>query len=1173
MQVLNVFEAPLEGFSLVEASAGTGKTYNITSLYIRAIIEKGYSPSNILVLTYTEAATAELKSRIRIRIKECIDCLSDTKQAEDDFLKELKKRSNPIFIQRLKETLFSFDEASIFTIHGFCQKLLREESLAFGVQSDFEIIQDTSELIQDSVDAFWRKIVKEYSDSKLGQGLLEFLMSEKITPEKLKPIIEKILGKPYANLLSEEGLKQKVQTKKESVQVLNEHLAYQWKEDKDALNKLIFSGKLNKRSYKPDAFKEIWKTLEIWINSSKIHFKGFDKLENFGKEKIDKSVTKGNEVHVPVLCELIDEFLAEISNLNMIKADFLLNAIVEINEDIEIQKEKNNALSFDDLLQKVAKNIDSKLAQKIAAQYPIGLVDEFQDTDPIQYSIFKQIYEAQDASLFMIGDPKQAIYSFRGADLFTYFDATSDVSDDQQYSLNNNYRANEQLISAVNAIFSKHKQPFVFDQPLFREAYFPEGKNQKKLFLSGEEQVPLSFIDCKSDTKNKNESKILVSEYVADQVKKLLVEDYSIGKNPVRPKDISILVRTKVEAAQIQNALDNKGIKSIARSNASVFKTLECSELKLILKAVIDHSNADLIRAALITSFIGYNSEEILALIHDESKWGKIVQLFRFADEQWNKYGVSEAFNELDNFFGIRERLSTLKNAERRITNLYHLEELLADHENKHKTSSNSIIRFLNQKILSSSTPSDEELIRLESDLDLVTITTLHSSKGLEYPIVFVPFLWDDFERRNNQGYSMLEFHDSDNKLQIDVAPKGDDLGHAIARNEALADALRLSYVALTRAEAACYIPFVNYKSITNSPLLALICGPKTVLDNKRKLENQLNLFYSELRSLDNAKSICVVESSEILKRVCPRKQTGKQESLFSFNNYSAKKFTRHDKDQFSRIVSFSSLTSSKETKSVVKDYDELEFADGTELNEIEEIQTLSRFTFPRGSATGNLLHNIFEHVNFECTDSHQQIINDHFEASDLDQKWLPVLNRWVEESLDHPLNEEIHLSKLTSSNVLKELEFHFPVNQINTDKIISTIRKESSGENPNSSISGFMKGFIDLIFRHEGKYFILDYKSNHLGDMLEDYGFKSLKNKIISSSFDVQYHIYVLALKLYLEQRDGNFDFEKNFGGVFYFFLRGTDDTKPGSGVYFDKPSKQIIDELEKELGVALDG
>lgn len=1173
MQNFNVFDAPFKGFSLVEASAGTGKTYNITSLYIRAIIEKEYSPSNILVLTYTEAATAELKSRIRSRIKESIDCLSGTKEAEDEFLKELKRRSDPTFIQRLKKALFSFDEASIFTIHGFCQKLLREESLAFGVQSDFEILQDTSELIQDAVDAYWRKIVKEYSDSLIGHGMLEFLMSEKITPEKIKPIIEKVLGKPYANLRSDRDLKEKVQAKKKRIQLLNEHLAYQWEEDKDALNEIIFSGKLRKGSYKPDAFKDIWNTLERWLTSSKIHFKGFDKLENFGKEKIEKSVTKGNEVLVPTLCELIDEFLAEIGDLNSIKADFLLDAINEIKESIEIQKEKKNALSFDDLLQKVANNIDQKLVHKISSQYPIALVDEFQDTDPIQYSIFKQIYGGQDASLFMIGDPKQAIYSFRGADLFTYFEATGDVSDGQQYSLNNNYRANEQLIAAVNAIYGKHERPFVFDQPLFREAYFPEGKSQKKLFLSGKEQVPLSFIDCNSDNKNKDESKSVVCEYVSSQVKKLLEEDYFVGENPVQPRDISILVRTKVEAIQIQNALEINGIKSIARSNESVFKTSECTELKLILKAVIDHSNPDLIRASLITSFIGYNSEEILALIHDESKWGRIIQLFRFADEQWNKYGVSEAFNELDNFFGIRERLSTLTNAERRITNLYHLEELITDHENQHKTSSNSIIRFLNQKITSSTTPSDEELIRLESDLDLVTITTLHSSKGLEYPIVFVPFLWDDFERRNNQGYSILEFHDSTNKLQIDVAPKETDPAHIIARREALADALRLSYVALTRAEAACYIPFVNYKGITSSPLLAMISGPKALLEDKQNQEAQVIQFYSELNALNNSKEIEVLSSSEILKIDDSRAKTSIQKEQFTSQSFSVKEFSRNDVDQFSRIVSFSSLTSSKETMSMVKDYDQLEFADEMQTDGVEEVQTLSRFTFPKGSFTGNLLHNIFEHLDFGASDTHQQIISDHFDVANLDQKWLLVLNKWIEESLDHQLTDDIQLSKLASSDVLKELEFHFPVTQINTEKILKTIRKNSSEESFSSTISGFMKGFIDLIFRHEDKYYILDYKSNHLGDALEDYGSDYLQHKIVSSSFDVQYHIYVLALKLYLEQRDYDFNFEKNFGGVFYFFLRGVDDSKPGTGIFFDKPTKHIIDELEKELGVAADG
>lgn len=1169
MQNLNVFDVSFKGFSLVEASAGTGKTYNITSLYVRAIVEKKLTPSNILVLTYTEAATAELKSRIRGRIKDCIDYLNEGKGEVDDFISELKNQANDEYISRLKSALFSFDEASIFTIHGFCQKLLREENLAFGVQSDFEIIQDTSELIQDVVDAYWRKVVKDYSGTKLGEGLLEFLMSEKINPDELKSVIKQIIAKPYANLLPEHNLDSKVQAKIKSIQRLNEALRNQWEIDKEELHDVIYSNKLKKGTYKPDELDDIWKDLELWIFSDAIHFNGFNKIENFGAEKIHRTVYTGKEVETPLFCDLIDEFLEEIGELNEIKANFMQQAISEIKINIESQKEKKNGLSFDDLLQKVEANLDQKLADKISAQYPVALVDEFQDTDPIQYSIFKKIYKNQEAALFMIGDPKQAIYSFRGADLFTYFEATTDVPKEQRYSLNNNYRSNEALINAVNNVFSRHEQPFVFDEPQFRNADFPEGKKEKILILSGDKQPPLTFIDCNLEELNADLARENISEYVAGQIQKLLTGEYSIEDKPVEPKDISVLVRKKREAGLIQETLQRFGIKSIARSNESIFKTRECEDLKILLKAVIDHSNSSLVRAALIGSLIGYTSNDILKVMDNESKWAGTINVFRLAYEKWDKYGLLDAINELDQFFNIQENLSKLTNAERRITNLTHLKELINEYESKNRATPYKVIRYLNQKMQSSSTPSDEEIIRLESDSDLVNITTLHSSKGLEYPIVFIPFLWDNFDSKSNKGYSIVEFHDDENKLQIDIAPEKSDDAHNIAHREALADAIRLNYVALTRAEAACFIPFGMYKEVSKSSLSAMISGSQSFLNNSLKKDEKEAQFYTDLKALDDSKLIRVLDSTEILNQSSSSSGSENQKDLFSSKNYHAKEFGRTDINEFSRLVSFSSLTSSKTEQAPVKDYDQLEFIDTKAPDEAEELQDLSVFSFPKGSSTGNLLHNIYEYIDFKDVINHQQIIDTQFEISGIDPKWKPILEKWIEKGLFHNITDEIKLSEIEPVDVLKELEFHFPVREINTNKIVGAIHGDSAEDVSELSITGFMKGFIDLIFRHRGKYFILDYKSNHLGNSLEDYSLEFLRKKIISSNFDVQYHIYTVALKLYLEQRIPGFDFENNFGGVFYFFLRGIDETKNGSGVFFDKPSIKVINKLETELGV----
>ncbi len=1171
MKALDVFEAPFNGFSLVEASAGTGKTYNITSLYIRAIVEKKLMPANILVLTYTEAATAELKSRIKIRIQECIEFLSGSLKDEDDeFLNGLRKNYDSNSLPLLKNALFSFDESSIFTIHGFCQKLLRENSLAFGVQPDFEILQDTSELIQDAVDSFWRDYISKHSESDIGRSKIEFLLKEKIEPDKLLLVIERIIAKPYAKILPSEEVKEIAESKTKLIEELFGKLKSQWNKDKTSLKETIYSGKLYKSTYKveePEVLNTIWKNLESWIANPGTPLTGFDKLDIFGAEKIESKTTKGNQVYIPVFSHLLDEFLEEISNLNALKASFFQEAIEESKAIITFQKEKKNALSFDDLLQKVEASLNSELSQKIASQYPLALVDEFQDTDPIQYSIFKQIY-SENGSLFMIGDPKQAIYSFRGADLFTYFEAIHDVQNKQRYSLDYNYRSSEELISAVNAVFNSHESPFVFDEPNYRDAKFPKDKAQRVLTLNGEKQNPLTFIDCSLEDANKDVSKKEVRKFIAKKVKQLLIDDYKIGESKVHSKDISILVRTKQEALEVQQSLSEVGIKSIARSKDSIFQTDECDELQLILKAILDYSNHDLLRAALVTKLIGYSSDKITEIKNSEVEWSKIVQVFRNASEAWESQGVLKSLQHIDQFFQIRLNLSRQKEAERKITNLNHLEELISSQESKQQTSPHSIIRFINQKKSSTSSPGDEELIRLESDRELVTITTLHSSKGLEYPIVFIPFLWDEFERKNYQQINLQEFHNEDNILTIDLLPTKNGDSENQARKEALADTLRLSYVALTRAEVACYIPFVKYKGITNSALFAMLSGPEQLLASKLNQSKLLDQFQEDLSLLCENDFVELRDSKSLLGQVDKREPSVVQGALFDQANYSCKAFSRTDIGSISRIVSFSSLSSTQEQTDQAKDYDQLDFSSKTQEDEQE---TLSRFTFPKGAGTGNLLHNIFEKINFQNSSDHLAVIEDEFKTSGLDKKWFSLLEPWISEGLNHHLTKGLKLADLSQRDVLKEMEFHFPVSDINFHRIVKIIRGVEPSLDLNRSISGFMKGFIDLVFRQDGKYYILDYKSNHLGDSLNDYNSERLSHKIRSSNFDVQYHIYSLALKLYLEQRVTNFNFQKDFGGVFYLFLRGIDKNTKESGVYFDKPSLETVEDLESILGMVV--
>lgn len=1164
---LNVFDVDFNGFNLVEASAGTGKTYNITSFYIRALTELNVSPSEILVLTFTEDATAELKQRIRLRIQECISALEGEKFENDTFLKDFISTASPYDLKRLQKALFSFDEAVISTIHGFCQKLLREFSLDLNVQADFEILNDTSEIIQENVDSMWRSFIKNKSNSDDGKSLISYLISEGINPENLSALIKKVLGKPYADLKPNETSEDEIKRITQNIKQAYNQIQNRWEDDQAQLREIIFSGNMHGGWYKKSTFESLFIEFERWVSTQFVQLKGFDRLVSFGAEKIQRGTNKGYDPELPLICELIDEYLAITEQMDQVRSDFLIKTIRDVEKKIDAQKEKENVLSFDDLLQKVDQNLTPKLQQKIAQKYPIALVDEFQDTDPVQYSIFKNIFKDSKSALFMIGDPKQAIYSFRGADLFTYFRATEDVSEAKKYSLDYNYRSNREMISAVNEIFDKNDHPFVYEKPEFRPAKYPNEKTTPHLTYSGKSCIPFSFVDCEFEGR-KEPTQEVICEYVSDQIDELLRKDYKIGNRRVEPKDIAVLVRRGKEAEAVQAALNKKDIKSSLKTRESVFKSIEGEDLLIILKAISDTANISLIRAALVTSLIGFKAQDLIDLKNNERKWEEILHVFLKADELYESKGLIAAFKALDTFFKIKETLAQNENPERRLTNLDHLLELLNKREQRIKNSLYSLIRFLKKKLKNDSTPSDDELIRLESDSELVTISTLHSSKGLQYSIVFVPFLWDNFESSSMQGLNFTEYHDDENQLCIDLSKNPDLEILEKSKSENLADSLRLNYVAFTRAKYACIVPFAQYSSVIKSSLFATVCGPESLLDEAMKSNDKRKLFEERLLKLGATDNIEYITSSDKINESLDDALVIKDDDERLPDNLRTRVNNRNDLFSFKRMLSFSSISPNHATDNP-KDYDEFEITTNVEILEEPKDLELSKLSFPKGTDTGNLLHYIFEDITFNDADTLEQVISDKTESLGFESKWNQILTDWISEVLIHPLKDEIKLSNLKESSILKEMEFHFPVNGISAEQFLSLIRdKKAESSNASELLSGYMKGFIDLIFEHNGKYYILDYKSNFLGNELNDYDYDKLQEAMISSNYDLQYHIYSLALVKYLKRRIPSFNYENHFGGVFYLFLRGVETVKLGSGVFFDKPEEELIQKIDALIG-----
>lgn len=1176
MKPLDVFEVPLRGTSLVEAAAGTGKTYNIASLYIRLIVDQGYRPNQILVITFTNPAAAELTYRIRDRIKESIKVLQGEAHSEDAFLVRLYNelegnRSKALGL--LKSALYQFDEAAISTIHGFCQRLLQEYSIQLGTPPDFSLLTDPSELLQSVVDDYWRKVFERTDDPVL-ESYQRWVSSQYKNPDTLRKELKEVLEKEYARLIPEMPSFEDLKTKLEELRHLKKQAYDQFMALFNDIKGVFANNEINGNVYRKKRRNEYLEEVREWLGKGTALFDYPDKLENFGSKFPENLKIEKKKLHFDPL-RIVDVYLSRATELDrMLKVYVLADASEKVKAEFEEAKEDSDSLSYDDLLKKVARGLKKNelLAQKIQKQFPVALIDEFQDTDPIQYEILNTVYgKSEDKALFMIGDPKQAIYSFRGADIYTYLASRKDITKGQEYSLNQNWRSSKLFIESVNRLFSHKPNPFLIEDLSFEPALFPPNRPDDEHLMMKEDQpvVPLQFIEIQKDGSTKTEISRAVYDSIGKEIQVLLQGKYKLTENDgnssrsLNPGDIAILVNNNHQAIEMQEALLEYDLRSVLRNKSSVFNSRESDELYIILSAILNTGSDAQIRAALATDTLGYRFSTLQQLQQDEEGWAQLISQFKEIRLAWEKKGFAQAVTLLTSFFSPVQQLAAFKTAERRITNFYHLIELLMIKAREKDLNPYGLMAYFRNKKNKNGDSSDEEVIRLQSDDKLVQIITMHSSKGLEYPIVFCPFLHEKVKVELKTPFS---FHKNGNTF-IDLGSREEELRlHQLqSAREALAERVRVAYVALTRAKSACFVHFVRSSDIEESPLASLLCGADVVY---QKLTSKLT---------DGAEAPTVDLEDELdrlsdQKHILVRDQNATDtDPGFPAAPHSSSKhlqvasFRRDDLNSYKQLMSFSSLTAG--TTHSISEKEGFDFDEFDEGLEEPDQQAFDAFSFPRGARAGTILHTIFELIDFQDSSGLENVVREQLQMGGISNEWLPFVCEWVRDILNSPLLEtKLRLRDLAPEDVLKEMEFHFPVEEINLEQVLKIIRPGSDGtHSPLPNMKGFMKGFIDLIFRVEGRFYILDYKSNYLGGRYEDYAPDKLQKEILASDYDVQYHIYTVALHRYLQQMIGEYDYEQHFGGVIYLFLRGLGGVDPNNGVYRHRPDTHIIEMLNR--------
>ncbi|NCT46415.1 MAG: UvrD-helicase domain-containing protein, partial [Paraglaciecola sp.] len=815
MRPLDSLTFPLTGASLIEASAGTGKTYTIVNLYLRLLLGHGCQPLNveqILVVTFTHAATAELKTRIRQRL--ALAYLDFYREHSDDpflqtLLAELPQRE--LATQRLALASKSMDEAAIFTIHGFCQRALSEHAFESGAMYEQHFILDESEWLKLAVEDFWRRFVVTQSTA-VQANLLTHWHTPSALLIQLKPLL--VRGAEVSEPLALNDALARYQRYADEVQAFKH-----WWQTQGLTQQIANADFIaNRKAGKADNLTQF----ADFCRSDDLHPNVSDGWLLYGSANIASATKKSTRVPDVDFTRFDRMHEAEQAANNALLQGFSCAAFDQVHANLVNHKTRLQLLSPDDLLSQLAKALTSQphrrmagqpnaLAQSIVARYPAVLIDEFQDTDPTQFAIFNGIYgehsghSAQPSSApcwIMIGDPKQAIYGFRGADIFTYIQAKRQISPDQQFTLATNWRSTPALINAVNQVFVHSERAFLFDQDIPFLAV-SAGRDKPGVMLKGQEQGSLSFWHLPShDDKPlaKEYAQARLANYCAWQLSRLLdpLNQATAAGKPIQAKDCCVLVRTRHEAQLIKTACAQRGIATVYLMRKSVFAGQMAEDLYRVLQALLQPGNDRLLRGALLSELFNHSAAQLDTLFNDDTAWQQVVSLFYQWQQDWHQHGLMLALNKLLLHFSVRQNLSRqFSDGLRRLTDLQHLLELLQE-QSAVVQGQAQLLHWFKRCIQQPDNENDSQQLRLETDANLVQITTLHASKGLQYPLVFVPFA------SAYRAEKTAVFHNDKAKLQVDFL--GRELNIERADHERLAEDIRLLYVALTRAMYFCAV-------------------------------------------------------------------------------------------------------------------------------------------------------------------------------------------------------------------------------------------------------------------------------------------------------------------------------------------------------------------------------
>lgn len=1273
--ILDPLRIPLHGSRLIEASAGTGKTWTIAQLYLRLILGHGRRPEatplmppDILVVTFTEAATRELRDRIRGRLAEAATLFRGQVllpgESPDAALLALRAEWPEAewsgCARRLDLAAQWMDEAAVSTIHGWCRRMLREHAFDSGSAFDLELTRDETELLDLAIKDYWRETLYPLP-AEAARGWLETFSD----PASLLAVVKERI------LLECRGAREAADEQRSrlppasALQTLAQWRSRDWPAARQALAETLDAFERELRDLMAAGAFNGTRLRESYINGWMAGFRQWlaqpqwekliGSLKSITESACNRLTREGlleackpawqSDPRVLALCE--QPFLAALQRVQTVQAErpevsvpIVAHATEQVARRLQQEKRRRALQGFDDLLHALDHALRGDggevLAERIRRRYPVALVDEFQDTDPVQYRLFDRIYRIADNDpalmFFMIGDPKQAIYSFRGADIHAYLQARQATAG-RHYTLGRNFRSTRALVDAVNHCFAvaAERQGGAFRLLLGEGESLPfhpvdaRGR-EEQLQIEGREATPLTLWHATQERPlNKADALSTLASACATEILRLLQGARTTlvgfqsdqGFVPLRSGDIAVLVNTGHEAAEVRRQLRLRGIASVYLSERdSVLSTVQALDLFDWLQACAQPERESALRAALATATLGLSLERLDRLRSDELAWEQEIERFRGYRDCWRRHGVLAMIWRLLHDFEVPSRWLCDPAGERVLTDLLHLAELLQQ-ASQSLDGEQALIRVFAEWLQAPAEADEQRQVRLESDADLVQVVTVHKSKGLEYPLVFLPFacLGRTLARRGREFGRPLVWHDAAGQLWYSPSP--DEAQRQQADAERWSEDLRKLYVAMTRARHATWMGALWVGEIDRLALGHLLgveggAAPVGRSVSEDPVTAALSVFpehpaiaMAPLPPVERDVLPPLTADEAPVARVMER-SVATSWWIASYSTLVAAVSNEEEGREPTRRVEVATATSPPIEVPETARHETLVEELRREAGETSTTPTgLSMQTLHRGAVTGNALHAVLEWaagLGFAEVLKDPEALGDEvarcFAAHPDGEAAIQVVCQWLPRFLQQELvlprpgasagiavDSGVDSGEGSSVDSVRvrwgdlrgarpEMEFLLACHDVDAraiDRLVCSMTFAGQGRPrlTGLQLSGMLKGFIDLVFEVRGCYYVADYKSNWLGPSPQDYTTEVMTKAVLKERYDLQFCLYLLALHRLLSARLPDYDYDRHVGGAVYCFLRGIEG--PAGGSVIARPPRGLIEALDRlfRLGV----